>query len=246
MDLTEYYKLQTLTQFISMQFLKKVTQLVLSVSVFSFFFSHSSSLSFPQSFDFLSAFPFQLFGHTVDKNCIFLLFNGLLVLLAKYSGLIRSLSGSSHEVESITCVDHGLQPESSTLETTEAVLENKVMLETVGSAENVALRQRREIDYLIKDVKKETEKTAVEEGGESRFFISEEEEGEGVVYVSEDEEEPNESATSSFINKEEEEEEEDEGNEKLSTEELNKKFDDFIRRVKEEIRIEAQRQLVMV
>ncbi|XP_035549776.1 uncharacterized protein LOC118349443 [Juglans regia] len=172
MDLIEYYKLQTLTQFISMQFLKKVTQLVLPVSVFSFFFSHSSSFSFPQSFDFLSAFPLQLFGHTIDKNCIFLLCNGLLVLLAKYSGLIRSLSGS--------------------YQTTEAMLENKVMVEIVGFAENVALRQRREIDYLIKDVKKEIEKTTVEEGGESR------------------------------------------------------KFDDFIRRVKEEIRIEAQRQLVMV
>ncbi|KAG6634727.1 hypothetical protein CIPAW_12G137100 [Carya illinoinensis] len=223
MDLTEYYKPQTLTQFISMQFLKKVTQLVLSVSVFSFFFSHSSSLSFPQSFDFLSAFPFQLFGHTVDKNCIFLICNGLLVFLSKYSGLISSLPRSNHDEESITSVDLGLQPDSSTLETNEATLENKVMVETVGSAENVALKQRREIDYLIKDVKKEEE--------------------EGVVYVSEDEKEQNESATSSFINKEEEE---NEGNEKLSIEELNKKFDDFIRRMKEEIRIEAQRQLVMV
>ncbi|KAG6685917.1 hypothetical protein I3842_12G135800 [Carya illinoinensis] len=241
MDLTEYYKPQTLTQFISMQFLKKVTQLVLSVSLFSFFFSHSSSLSFPQSFDFLSAFPFQLFGHTVDKNCIFLICNGLLVFLSKYSGLISSLPRSNHDEESITSVDLGLQPDSSTLETNEATLENKVMVETVGSAENVALKQRREIDYLIKDVKKETENTAVEEG-ENRFFISEEEE-EGVVYVSEDEKEQNESATSSFINKEEEE---NEGNEKLSIEELNKKFDDFIRRMKEEIRIEAQRQLVMV
>ncbi|PIA25627.1 hypothetical protein AQUCO_11000034v1 [Aquilegia coerulea] len=37
----------------------------------------------------------------------------------------------------------------------------------------------------------------------------------------------------------------EEGN-KLSTEELNKKFDDFIRRMKEEIRIEAQQHLIMV
>lgn len=45
---------------------------------------------------------------------------------------------------------------------------------------------------------------------------------------------------------EEEEEEELSGSKILSTEELNKKFDEFIRRMKEEIRIEDQQQLVMV
>lgn len=45
---------------------------------------------------------------------------------------------------------------------------------------------------------------------------------------------------------EEEEEEEVCGSKILSTEELNKKFDEFIKRMKEEIRIEDQQQLVMV
>ncbi|KAJ6776012.1 TRANSMEMBRANE PROTEIN [Salix koriyanagi] len=45
--------------------LKKITQLLLSVS---------------------------LFTHTLDKNCIFLLCNGLLVFVAKYSGFISSSS----------------------------------------------------------------------------------------------------------------------------------------------------------
>lgn len=44
----------------------------------------------------------------------------------------------------------------------------------------------------------------------------------------------------------EEEEEEEHGMEQLSTEELNKKFEDFIRKMKEELRIEAQQQLVLV
>ncbi|KAJ0101695.1 hypothetical protein Patl1_03963 [Pistacia atlantica] len=45
---------------------------------------------------------------------------------------------------------------------------------------------------------------------------------------------------------EEEEEEEREQNGMISTEELNKKFEDFIRKMKEELRIEARQQLVMV
>lgn len=45
---------------------------------------------------------------------------------------------------------------------------------------------------------------------------------------------------------EEEEEHVEEESSMLSTEELNKKFEDFIRKMKEDLRIEAQRQLVMV
>lgn len=44
----------------------------------------------------------------------------------------------------------------------------------------------------------------------------------------------------------EEEGEGEGGNRKLSTEELNKKFDDFIKKMKTELRMEAQRQLIMV
>lgn len=44
----------------------------------------------------------------------------------------------------------------------------------------------------------------------------------------------------------EEEEDLEEANWVISNEELNKKFDDFIRRMKEDLRIEAQRQLIMV
>lgn len=42
------------------------------------------------------------------------------------------------------------------------------------------------------------------------------------------------------------EEEREEQNGMLSTEELNKKFEDFIRKMKEELRIEAKQKLVMV
>ncbi|KAF7831282.1 neurofilament light polypeptide [Senna tora] len=45
---------------------------------------------------------------------------------------------------------------------------------------------------------------------------------------------------------EEEKEVVEEENWRLSTEEMNKKFEDFIRRMKEDLRIEAQRQVVMI
>ncbi|KAL0000581.1 hypothetical protein SO802_014362 [Lithocarpus litseifolius] len=243
MDQTEYHKLQTLTKLMNSVFLKRVAQLLLSVSVFSFLFTHSSLLSFFQSFSFyFSAFPSQLFSHTIDKNCIFLLCNGLLVFLAKYSGLIRSVSGAYHNEESFKSNEYGLQKEAVT--------------ESNASAENVAMEQGRENDHLVKEVREETGKSAVDEEGEaegeeSRSSISkqeeEEEEEETGSFVLEEKKEQNESVSEFLIEEEEEEEEEEEaGNGMLSTEELNKKFDDFIRRMKEEIRIEAQRQLVMV
>ncbi len=240
MDKTEYHKLQTLTQLMNFVFLNRVTQLLLSVSLFSFFFTHSYLLSFLQPFNFyFSTFPLQLFSHTLDKNYIFLLCNGLLVFLAKYSGLIRSLSGAYHNEESFKSSEDDLQKE--------------VVTERSGSAANVAMEQGREIENFIKEVQQEThEKSAVDEekegGEESRSFISKQEEEETGLFVLEDEKEQKELVNDFFIEEtvEEEEEEEEEGNGILSTEELNKKFDDFIRRMKEGIRIEAQQQLVMV
>ncbi|KAF4362257.1 hypothetical protein F8388_008141, partial [Cannabis sativa] len=68
----------------------------------------------------------------------------------------------------------------------------------------------------------------------------EEEEETSLVQVQEKEEE------FSWSEEDEDDEEEEElGNGKLSTEELNKKFDEFIRRMKEELRIEAQQHLIM-
>lgn len=144
-------------------------------------------------------------------------------------------------------MEDGLQPESSIPETKEAML-LKEAIETSGWAEKIALEQVREINYLIQGTEKEDKKSSVEEGGgggDSRFLIEEEEE---VAAAAEEEEETGilaleDEKEETFVGVEEEEEEE---NGKLSTEELNKRFDDFIRKMKEEIRIEAQRQLVIV
>ena len=150
------------------------------------------------------------------------------------------MSGAYHNEESFISSEDGLQKE--------AVTESK------ASAENVAMEQGREIDHLIREVQEETGKSAGDEEGEagggeeSRPSISKEEE-ETSSFVLEEKNEQNESVSEFLIEErieEDDEEEEEEGSGTLSTEELNKKFDDFIRRMKEEIRIEAQQQLVMV
>lgn len=72
----------------------------------------------------------------------------------------------------------------------------------------------------------------------------------GIVEAGEEEEEDVSKDHEFLFNggKEEEEMEyeDEEENGRLSTEELNKKFDDFIRRMREDLRIEARQQLIMV
>ncbi|KAG6743502.1 hypothetical protein POTOM_052198 [Populus tomentosa] len=80
---------------------------------------------------------------------------------------------------------------------------------------------------------------------------------EDIVLATEEEEEEEATSSQALITEEEEymeekreclvKQEEEEGNEELaSTEELNKRIEEFIRKMKEEIRIEAQQQLIAV
>lgn len=80
---------------------------------------------------------------------------------------------------------------------------------------------------------------------------------EDIVLATEEEEEEEATSSQALITEEEEymeekreclvKQEEEEGNEELaSTEELNRRIEEFIRKMKEEIRIEAQQQLIAV
>ncbi|KAE8706559.1 hypothetical protein F3Y22_tig00110392pilonHSYRG00193 [Hibiscus syriacus] len=167
---------------------------------------HYTSPSFNWSmdhFNFHDSLPFQLFSHAIDKNCIFLVCNGLLVFLAKYSGLICSSSmynddddQSFKSYEDVPRADQSLD-----LEPKAPLLNDKAAL---GSTVDEAIKNSVEI------VEEEDNKWGLE------------------IPVEEDEEDIGESE-----NNEEEEE-----NGVLSTEELNKRFDEFIAKMKEELRIE--------
>ncbi|XP_014522730.1 neurofilament light polypeptide [Vigna radiata var. radiata] len=220
----------------------KLIQLLLSLSVFSFFVSPSSLLAFLYHFNlYFSTFSLQLFTHTIDKNCMFLLCNGLLVFV----GITKSLSGSTSIIPD-KYVEGGSQSSYSDVEANEPIM-------LVQKTHHEPEEQKIEAEHAIEI------KFSVEEGEQNIVSEGEEEGKKNIESALKEEDEPNaetgaedeekESEIGEFLIGESVEEEdavEEEANWVLSTEELNKKFDDFIRKMKEDLRIEAQRQLLMV
>ncbi|KAI3456823.1 hypothetical protein Pfo_013486 [Paulownia fortunei] len=231
------------SEFLASQQLKKmIPQLILSVSIFSFVFSYSSlcsssssSLVYSPKFHYFSANSFPFLSQALNKNCLFLICNGLLVFLAKTSGFVRPPSGSE--------LNDMLQKRIG-LEAKEPLLENYVLEEESGEAK------------VEEEEEEEEEKS--ESPKEVSIFIAESEEEGGAcdLEVVGKEERESESRSCWLFDDDEEQlcgqeveegEEEVDEKEELSTEELNQKFEDFIRRMKEEIMIsEARQKVVMV
>lgn len=257
MDQLKYQNIAALTQSIKAHHnLVKLTQLLVSVSVCSFIFSPSSLLIFLHYFKFyLSTFPFQLFTHNIDKNSMFLLCNGLLVFV----GITKSFSWSGGNDEPSKYIEDDEPSKYIEDDSPSQFLDveaNKPMLEKTSELDeqNIESEEAIEINkYCTEEVEEKIEETALvdeeQEKGSSQSVLEEEEkepnEENGPLDAG-DEEEESEIDYSLIEENIEDEDEEEEENCVLSTEELNKKFDDFIRRMKEDIRIEAKRQLVMV
>ncbi|KAK7386006.1 hypothetical protein VNO78_32042 [Psophocarpus tetragonolobus] len=182
-----------------------LTQLFVSV----FIFSPSSCLLFLHYFKFyFSTFPFQLYTHNIDKNCIFLLCNGLLVFV----GITKSLSASGAD-DNNSCSCAYLKDDS---QSTHPHQHNTALIEI----ENFA--QEKGISSLV--FKEHQDTQLLDVGDEHEHHASELD----CVLIQEDEQNVQEDTSM------------------LSTEELNKKIEDFIRKMKEDLRIQAQRQLVML
>ncbi|XP_031273385.1 cilia- and flagella-associated protein 251-like [Pistacia vera] len=234
------YEYKHLIRKSSSSFLKRTLQLVLSISIFSCILCYSSGFSFfPHSFNvYFSTFLFSFLTHTLERKYMFLICNGILVFLAKTS--IACSSSSS-------CVGKKNLPAS------ELYSEVKAPVRDVGeeaiveartesnSLENAALAAEEELDqqekekeqgYLLREEEEEEEEErekealrAEGEDEEERSVTVEEEENRKVL-------EATEGASTEYT--------------QISTDELNKRIEDFIRKMKEEIRIEAQRQLITV
>ncbi|XP_052178758.1 uncharacterized protein LOC127792334 [Diospyros lotus] len=190
-DQAQFQNSLSLTQLMRSPFLRKITQLLLSVSVFSFIFSCSG---------WYYSFKAQMLSQAVDKNCIFLICNGILVLVAKTSGC------NSHPFKMIA------DREALLLEMEDSFLDKQVSLEAMEPSENA----------LIEEEEEEEAAAAAAPNG----LLIEGEEGTA--------------GNNGFPDELEGE------NEAMSTEEWNKKFDEFIRRMKEEFRIEpCEQQLIM-
>ncbi|XP_062107192.1 uncharacterized protein LOC133818365 [Humulus lupulus] len=175
---------------------KKAMKLLLSLSAISFIFSYSSLLVpfLVNSFThvYFSAFTKQSSSFTssppLDKTYVFLLFNGILVIIVKNSGLIGNTK-SSDGVVSANMIGKTTPSSKLSSDSKKPVVEREII-------------QNQQL--IMTEVNR-------------------------IVVVEEDEE----------LNKIEAEEEEEEY-ELPSSDEFNKKCEDFIRRVKEEIMSEAR------
>ncbi|KAL5724598.1 hypothetical protein ACHQM5_007838 [Ranunculus cassubicifolius] len=198
---------------INSQTLKKTLQILISVSLL--FFSYSSWIPYLLS---------QLSNYSIDRSYMFLLCNGILVLLGLV-GASPSETTSSNGFDGEVYHGNGLYPINY-------VAEKKVdSVQSVGYLENVGGKEE--------DVGEMKEQSVVENSFEEEYN--------GSWMVEEEDKQL------------QEEEVEEELNERLDNlnggdiedghglEELNKKFDEFIRRTKEELRFEnSHRRLIMV
>ncbi|XAR56781.1 hypothetical protein NMG60_11037372 [Bertholletia excelsa] len=253
---TEHRNLQRLT--------KKITKLVLSVYVFSFFLSYLSWYSFflhSMKLHF-STFSSHILSQTMNKNCIFLICNGILVFLAKTSGFPRFSPPDNLADQLLEKLGDEDESQISPVMKEYSLLGKDVSTEYSRSQENVILRQNddgeeEEQEYSIEVESDPHEGSNLivedkEQEVQTGFFIrtgqeddqeEEEEKEEDWAMSDEEVEDSNDELKTQTRSMMEEHIEDD--IRLLSTDELNKKCDEFIRRMKEEIRIGAEQQLIL-
>ncbi|ESQ48712.1 hypothetical protein EUTSA_v10021559mg [Eutrema salsugineum] len=190
------------------ELLKKLTKfIIVSIWVLALLTTHK--------FD-LSRFTIQLITHAVDKKYMFLLCNGLLVLVAKYPGLIAS----SKPLEEISKTNNTFVYRD--FDSYNAILELEDCSVHGGGTESFLAEEVSTKDQEIEEVEKEEEEEEYDEPLTNNGDLEEDCDIPGGSR-------------------------EDEDNLGVVTEEeMNKKFDEFIRKMKEELRIEAKRHLVLV
>ncbi|GLU20602.1 hypothetical protein SLE2022_367930 [Rubroshorea leprosula] len=211
----------------SSHFLKRILQLFVSIALFSIFLCYSSGFSwFPQSFNvYFSTYLFSFFTHTLERKYMFLMCNGILAILAK-SNISSSSSHSESSDENYLGERVSISSSSNCIQTKPSLAEEELMAMPEEEEE-----QEDDINGEAEEL--ESEPLHVEEEEESEAsVVVEDDEGESQSLVKE--EEPAEEAAAATTANED----------GPSTDELNRKIEEFIRKMKEEIRIEAQQQLI--
>lgn len=217
---------------------KVMTPLFLvSVSLFSLVFSDSCSW-WCHSF---SSLPMQLLSHAFDKTWIFLICNGIVVVIANTSSSITTVQYNN------SSSPPPLDAKAANYNDVGSVIEllpepGNAVSELLEEKENDVGEPEKIIYCITGDDSGELE--SEEDEPETCFMRMEEEEedqdqdeDEGQVYDHDHD----------HHEYEYEEEGGEDGMDKLSTEELNKKFEDFITKMKEELRIQLvqQQQLIL-
>lgn len=229
MEKNEAQRIQTVENFNMYRLLKRILQIVLSVSLLSSFVCYSSGFCFfPHSFNvYFSTFLLSLFTRTLERKYVFLICNWLLVILAK-SSTSRSATSDAEIGGEVSASDVSAAETSS--------VEDEEHVGSIGSPENtVALEgeTKQEQQDTEKEEPAESEKPGeVQEDG---WSYTGKETGASEAFVAEDEEE------SGVVRPDDEEDVAPAEND-----ELNRRIEEFIRKMKEEIRIEAQQPLIAV
>ncbi|KAH7545369.1 hypothetical protein FEM48_Zijuj01G0086300 [Ziziphus jujuba var. spinosa] len=211
----------------NLQFLRRTLQVAISVSLLSLFLCYSSGISlFPHSFSvYFSTCLFSIFTRSLERKYMFLVCNGILAFLAKSS--VSSTSSSTFVGESELTVDR------------------------VPASNISAFEEEEEEEDEDEDEDEDEEQELEYQGNESLYASDNHDEVKTEALKAEHEGNEEEGSWSLSMKQENEEDEMEgieTGNEGVvaSTDELNKKFEEFIRKMKEEIRIEAQQQLIAV
>lgn len=224
-----YQNAQASAKFNNLQLLRRTLHVVVWVSLLSSFLCCSTGVSlFLNSFIFyFSTHLFSLFTRTLERKYMFLICNGILAFLAKSSVSLDDQSELGGEIPLPTDISK--------------------IKESVGDSEEDGTP-------FVAEEGEEEEEADEEQGDQASEYVYRDNynEEKSEAMKGEDEANVGDGNGLSPVNSKQEEEEV-EGtttpNEELaSTEELNKKFEEFIRKMKEEIRIEAQQhqQLIAV
>ncbi|KAK1389154.1 hypothetical protein POM88_017332 [Heracleum sosnowskyi] len=247
-------KKQNSSMFSQINSSNKGIQILLSLSVLAFIISQYSSLVS----SYLSSF--KLFSSTTtDRHYIFLLCNGLMLLVIKTSGLFSSPTppGTEFYRDNHVIRNHAQPSQHQFADLSENIrVKNNVI-----SHQPVEFSKKNNVELQIDDLPETQGQTntkfvtqveeaksgirLMDQGGEhmtSTTYYEQKEQVNDLNFVDEQEQgKEEEYEEEEFVNIKEEEEEEIM---LWSTEELNKKCDDFIRKMKYGIRFEAP--LVMV
>ncbi|KAF2292443.1 hypothetical protein GH714_022829 [Hevea brasiliensis] len=186
--------------------------------------------------------PTQAYANSnIGKNYTFLLCNGILVFIVKNSGLL----GTSHQ--EINLIKNGESPQKE-LETVSAEKqEQEIADKCLVMVKGAALITQDVVNEEVNEITMVDEEH--EDDEEAQDLVSEEVNEITMVDEEHEDDEEAQDVVSEEVNEiimvDEEHEDDEEEIGLLNVDELNKKCDDFIRKMKEEIKFEAQ-QLTLV
>ncbi|XP_062088114.1 uncharacterized protein LOC133794746 [Humulus lupulus] len=234
--------------------LRRTLQIVVSVSILSLFYGYFIGVSFfPHSFSvYFSTFLFSLFTRTLERKYMFLICNGILAFLAKTSVSGDYISSHSdqttlpptHQSSTVTTkaaavVEDHDQVESST----DDVVFEEDGEETTAQNEQVVVPHQRQRADLVDDQQVKSDNDHNKEIPSLMNSTTSFNDENNIDKDDDDDDQGNGGGSDYFLSKQEANNYDEE---LISTDELNKKIEEFIRKMKEEIRVEAQQQPIAV